>query len=105
MVSNLSRRIARCSLDTAAAWLSSEARNILPPIAAIHGCPILTETENGIKVLGKGYHRDCGGRLITGGEMPHEMGLAEAVELLLDSIAEYDFATAVGQIPGHRLPE
>jgi hypothetical protein len=84
---------ARCSLDTATAWLASEAKDVLPSIAAIHGCPILAETESGTKVLGKGYHRDCGGRLITGGEMPHEMELSEAVELLLDSIAEYDFAT------------
>ena len=89
----LIKEAARCSTDTATAWLSSDAKNILPPIAAIHGCPILTETENGIEVLGKGYHRDCGGRLVTGGEMPHKMEFSEAVELLLDSVAEYDFAT------------
>jgi hypothetical protein len=58
---------ARCSLDTAAAWLASDAKNHLPPIAAIHNCAIIAEGEPGIEVLGKGYHRTCGGRLIVGG--------------------------------------
>ena len=84
---------ARCSLDTATAWLASDAKDILPPIAAVHGCPIITETENGIEVLGIGYHRVCGGRLVVGGAMPEQMALSEAVEILLDSIGEYDFAT------------
>ena len=84
---------ARCSLDTAAAWLASDAKNLLPPIAAIHNCALITESETKIEVLGKGYHPTCGGRLIMGGETPHRMELSEAVELLLDSVAEYDFAT------------
>jgi hypothetical protein len=84
---------ARCSLDTATAWLASDAKDILPPIAAVHSCPIITETESGIEVLGKGYHRICGGRLVAGGAMPEQMALSEAIEILLDSIAEYDFAT------------
>jgi hypothetical protein len=84
---------ARCSADTAAAWLASDAKSILPPIAAVHSCPIITEAENEIKVLGKGYHKECGGRLVTGGGMPEQMVLSEAVDILLDGIAEYDFAT------------
>jgi hypothetical protein len=84
---------ARCSFDTAAAWLASDAKNLLPRIAAIHNCAIIAEGESGIEVLGKGYHRTCGGRLIVGGEMPHRMELAEAVEILLEIVAEYEFAT------------
>jgi hypothetical protein len=89
----LVKEVARCSLDTANAWLASDAKNELRPIAAIHGCPILTKAEDRPKVLGKGYHRDCGGRLVTGGEMPPKMELPDATKLLLDSLAEYDFAT------------
>jgi hypothetical protein len=84
---------ARCSLDTATVWLASDARGVLPLIAAVHSCPIITETKKGIEALGKGYHKECGGRLVTGGGMPEEMALSEAIEILLDSIAEFDFAT------------
>ena len=74
---------ARCSLDNATVWLASDAKNILPLIAAVHGCPIITETENGIEVLGKGYHKECGGRLVTGGAMPKQTELKEAVRRLI----------------------
>ena len=84
---------ARCSLDTSAAWLASDAKDILLPIAAVHSCPIIIETGNGIEVLVKGYHSTCGGRLLAGGTMPEQMGVAAAVEILLDSVAEYDFTT------------
>ena len=84
---------ARCSKDNAIALLASDAKKLLPPIAAVHGCPIITETENGIEVFGKGYQRTCGGRLVTEGAMPEQTAVVEAAEILLDSIAEYDFAT------------
>jgi hypothetical protein len=65
---------ARCSLDNAAAMLASEAKNILPPIASLHNCPILIQTAEGeITLLHRGYHRDHGGRLIAGGAEPQDM--------------------------------
>jgi hypothetical protein len=82
---------ARCSLDTAAAWLASDAKNLLPSIAAVHNCPLIIESERGMEVLSKGYHRTCGGRFITGGQTPQRMDLPTAVELLLDGVAEYHF--------------
>jgi hypothetical protein len=84
---------ARCSLDNAA-MLASDAKNILPPIAALHACPILIETAEGeITFLHKGYHRVHGGRLIVAGAEPEYMPIEEAVELLLDMISEYEFVT------------
>ena len=84
---------ARCSLDTAKAWLASEAREILPPIAAIHNCPLMVEDNGRVEILGKGYHRICGGRLIAGGDMPQQMELREATAALLDILSEFGFAT------------
>ena len=85
---------ARCSLDNAAAMLASDAKNILPPIAALHNCPILIETAEGeITFLDKGYHRVHGGRLIVTGAEPQYMPIEEAVALLLDMISEYEFVT------------
>ena len=85
---------ARCSLDNTAAMLASEAKNILPPIAALHNCPILIESAQGeITFLGRGYHRDHGGRLIVTGTEPQHIPIEEAVELLLDMISEYEFVT------------
>ena len=84
---------ARCSLDTATAWLASDAKDILPPIAAVHSCPIITETEKRIEVLEKGYHRVCGGRLVVDGAMPEQIELMEAIAALLNITSEFDFAT------------
>jgi BT4734-like, N-terminal domain len=84
---------ARCSLDTAKAWLASEAREILPPIAAIHNCPLMVEDNGQVEILGKGYHRICGGRLIAGGDTPQQMELGEATSALLDILSEFYFAT------------
>jgi hypothetical protein len=89
---------ARCSLDTAAAWLACDAKSLLPAIAAVHNCPIITEAERGeIEVISEGYHQTCGGRLVTGGRTPENVDLSVAVELLLDSVAEYDFASPADQ--------
>ena len=84
---------ARCSLDNATAMLASDAKNILPPITAIHACPVLIESESEITFLEKGYHRVHGGRLVIAGAPPQYMRIEEAVALLLDMISEYDFLT------------
>ena len=91
---NLVMTDARCSLDTAKVWLASEARKNLPPITAIHNCPLLIECDGSVKILTKGYYRELGGRLITGGQCPLGMDLGEAVTLLLEVIDEFDFLTA-----------
>ena len=84
---------ARCSKDNATALLASDAKNVLPSIAAVHSCPIITETKNGIEILGKGYRKECGGRLVTGGAMPEKIELSEAIAALLGIVSEFDFAT------------
>lgn len=84
---------ARCSLDTSRAWLESDARTLLPPIVAIHNCPMLIEDGGHTHILGRGYHNKLGGLLVTGGEMPRQMELPEAKAVLLSIIEEFDFAT------------
>ena len=85
---------ARCSLDSARAILASEPRKILPPLAAVHNCPLLIECQPGrVEVLSKGYHDKAGGRLIVGGEMPGQMDVTEAAHTLLGFLDEFDFAT------------
>jgi hypothetical protein len=85
---------ARCSLDMATAWLASSAINVLPPIVAVHRSPIITQSETGTKILAKGYHSDCGGRFVIGGEASlAKMELNAAVELLFDAVSEFSFKT------------
>ena len=84
---------ARCSLDTSRVWLDSDAKKLLPPIVAIHNCPLLLEDNGHIQILGKGYHQKSGGLLVAGGEMPQEMELPEAADALLGIVDEFDFAT------------
>jgi hypothetical protein len=78
---------ARCSLDSASSLLATEERNLLPPIALIHNCPIFTEEG----ILGRGYHSVCGGRLIKAGTLPQQMTLKEAAKILLEIVSEFDF--------------
>ena len=84
---------ARCSFDNAAAMLASDAKNVLPSIAAVHCCPILVAAGNDITLLEKGYHPVLGGRLIVAGAKPHCMSIQQAVDLLLDALCEYDFVS------------
>jgi hypothetical protein len=78
---------ARCSVDTANVLLASMERRLLPPITLLHNCPILTEHG----VLRKGYHPVCGGRIIKSSVVPDEMSLKDAVRMLMEVIAEFDF--------------
>ncbi len=78
---------ARCSMDTANVLLGASGRKLLPHIALMHNCPILT--EHGI--LTKGYHSACGGRLITSSIYPEIMTLEEACEVLLELVSEFNF--------------
>ena len=78
---------AKCSADTASALLATSERRLLPHIALIHNCPILTEHG----VLTEGYHSACGGRLIKSSIVPLEMTLKEACEVLLELVSEFEF--------------
>ena len=85
---------ARCSLDSAKVIMAAEERKILPPVAAVHSCPLLIECRSGcVEVLSKGYHDKAGGRLIVGGDMPQQMDISEAADTLLGLLDEFDFAT------------
>ncbi|HEY5812558.1 MAG TPA: hypothetical protein VIT23_07890 [Terrimicrobiaceae bacterium] len=85
---------ACCSLDTARAWLNSDARKMLPTIATIHNCPLLAEKNKGeMHVLGKGHHPNCGGLLVTGGELPSRLTLVDSVDLVFELLEEFDFAS------------
>ena len=87
---------AKMSADTAKAILASlDAREMLPPVASVLRCPVLFEDQNGLGVLGAGYHPEMGGLLIDRGQLPPAMNPTEAVASLLDLFQEYDFATPV----------
>jgi hypothetical protein len=79
--------------DTAKALLATaEARELLPPIASVLSCPVIVEPAPGeVAILGKGYHPDQGGLLITGGELPPQVPFEEAVAALKWIINEFNF--------------
>ncbi|MGO9199267.1 MAG: hypothetical protein ACLQM8_01855 [Limisphaerales bacterium] len=84
---------ARMSLDTAKAILASlDARELLPSVASIVRCPVITEREGKLVVLGKGYHADFGGLIVEGEDAP-EVPLAEAREALLWTVSELAWQT------------
>ena len=74
-------------MDTAKVLLDTLERELLPHIALIHNCPILTADG----ILTKGYHLACGGRLIRSSIVPEMMTLAEACEILLELVSEFNF--------------
>ena len=88
----------RCSEETARALLVSlPARNLLPNVTALSGCPVLAKTTDGPRILGPGWHPLNGGLFITGGSTPPSVPLNEAVPTLCGLLAEFDFAS-----PGDR---
>lgn len=84
-----------CPEDIAKALLESlPARELLPSIASVVGCPVAVEDANGnLRVLGHGYHPERGGLLVTGGAMPPRVPLAEAAAALAGLLKEFDFVT------------
>jgi hypothetical protein len=79
--------------DTAAALLATaEARELLPPIASVLSCPVIVEAEAGqVAILGKGYHPQHGGLLVTGGELPPQVAQEEAAASLRWLVEEFVF--------------
>ena len=84
---------AKMSLDDAKAILAAtEAREFLPPVASVLRCPVLIETATGdVAILGRGYHPEQGGLLITEGDAPPQVPIAEAVASLRWLVDEFAF--------------
>ena len=84
-----------CPEDIARALLASEpARELLPPISAVTGCPVAIEDADGnLQILARGYHPQLGGLLVTAGTTPPQVDVDEAVKALSDLHSEFDFQT------------
>jgi hypothetical protein len=74
--------------------LSSDgAREMLPTIRQLVSAPVLIPDGNGeTTVIGKGYHPHAGGTFVTNGTTPPIVPLADAIDLLKDALADFDFA-------------
>jgi hypothetical protein len=82
---------ATCPEQMAEALLNTEeAAQILPRVQGLINCPVIREINGQLKVAGPGYDEEMR-LLITGGEIPPEVALDEAVPALLDLLAEFDF--------------
>jgi hypothetical protein len=78
--------------DATALMATTEAKELLPPIASVLRCPVLIEPSPGkIEVLGKGYHPEMGGLLIVAGETPPVISPNEAAEVLRWIVDEFAF--------------
>ena len=73
--------------------VSEEARDFLPKITGLVGCPLIINNGGGVEIVGKGLHEGSG-LFITGGEIPPEMSVSEAVEKLQSVVEEFDFQTS-----------
>jgi hypothetical protein len=81
--------------DATALMATTEARELLPPVASIVRCPVLIEeSPNEVAVLGQGYHPELGGLLIAAGEAPPQLPPKHAALLLSWLIDEFDFQSA-----------
>jgi hypothetical protein len=82
-----------CPEETAKALLQTDAaRTHLPTITGLLNCPIMVASGTTSRIIGRGY--DAGtGLLITGGEMPPEVELSEAVIALKSLTEDFDFQT------------
>ena len=82
-----------CPSETAEALLNTEeAFTILPRIRGLINCPVIREVGGRVSVAGPGYD-EATGLMITGGEMPPEVPISEAVAKLLGLLEEFDFQT------------
>jgi hypothetical protein len=78
--------------DAKALMATLEARELLPPIANVLRCPVLTHSnEDKVTILGPGYHPELGGLLIVGGEEPPQIELPEATAALKRLLEEFAF--------------
>lgn len=79
--------------DSADVMLSSNAaREILPKIRQLVSAPVLVSDGNdGTKVIGKGWHEHGGGTFVTQGATPPEVPLDEAKAMILELLEDFDF--------------
>jgi hypothetical protein len=86
-----------CPEQTATALLACEKIELLPPVRGIVASPVLANVNGTPQVFGKGYHPENGGLLVTGGTMPPDLPIDEAVTALRLLVDDFDFKT-----PGDR---
>jgi len=90
---NAGLKPSRLSADDAKAIMAAtEARELLPSIASVLRCSVITETASGdVAILGPGYHPEQGGLLIVAGDTPPQVPSAEAAEALRWLLEEFSF--------------
>jgi hypothetical protein len=86
---------ARCNHDAAAVLLKTdEAFGLLPTIRTLAPCPVLVGEPRKLEILYKGYHERNGGLYVLNGEKKIVVPpLKEAVEIILEILYDYEFAT------------
>ena len=78
------------SREQAAAVLACDARAALPDLRGLSGCPLLLADG---RVIGPGFDQ-ASGIYVTGGSMPPEVEIAEAVESLGGLLEDFSFLEA-----------
>ena len=81
---------ATMTKDIAGAILACDERKCLPEVRGLSGCPLLMHDG---RVIGPGYD-PASKTLVTGGQMPPEVSLKEAVAALLALLEGFDFLSA-----------
>lgn len=82
-------RPAIMSRETAAAILECAERDRLPEVRGLSACPLLLSDG---RVIGPGFDSSTG-ILVTGGQMPPEVPLAEATAALAALLTDFNFVT------------
>lgn len=87
----------RCPTETAEKLLVRDPEQWLPSIRGLSASPVIVAEGRGVKVLGRGYHPESGGILVTSRQTPPDVPLPKALELLRLLVEEFAF-----QSPGDR---
>lgn len=87
-------RPKRCPEETAKALLATrEIQELLPSVNLVVRAPVIVGGNGKVEILPPGYHPHNGGLLVTGGEVPPEVPLPEALTSLAGLVEEFDFQT------------
>src|SRR5262249_20441272 len=65
---------------------------VLPRVQGLVNCPVMREVKGQLVIAGLGYDDETR-LLVTGGELPPDVPLGEAVSALSELLVEYDFQT------------
>ena len=82
-----------CPEEKAKALLHSKQAKLLPPVSQVLNSPAIVESGGLLKILGKGYHPQNGGILVSTGDLPDTPPLAEAIHALNNLLDGFDFQT------------